>query len=141
IGACVFVSSEFALARRLAYPEERFIARWSCGFVSRGFRRVGSSRSMRTLAPETTLLYAKRLAAAAGISEVSDITDLDVLGVPVCVSVRPHARGESFTFGKGLHPVEAEVGAYMEALEFFFAEPGNGCDATRWGSAKDVSRA
>ncbi|PYV49283.1 MAG: methanogenesis marker 1 protein, partial [Acidobacteria bacterium] len=78
---------------------------------------------MRTLAPETTLLYAKRLAAAAGISDVSDITDLDVLGVPVCVSVRPHARGESFTFGKGLHPVEAEVGAYMEALEFFFAEP------------------
>ena len=87
---------------------------------------------MRTLAPETTLLYAKQLAAAAGISEVSDITDLDVLGVPVCVSVRPNARGESFTFGKGLHPVEAEVGAYIEALEFFLAEPGNGQVSTRW---------
>jgi ribosomal protein S12 methylthiotransferase accessory factor len=72
---------------------------------------------------------------------VSDITDLDVLGVPVCVSVRPHARGESFTFGKGLHPVEAEVGAYMEALEFFYAEPGNGQVSTRWGSARDVSGA
>jgi ribosomal protein S12 methylthiotransferase accessory factor len=96
---------------------------------------------MRTLAPETTLLHARRLAAAAGISEVSDITDLDVLGVPVCVSVRPHARGESFTFGKGLHQVEAEVGAYMEALEFFYAEPGNGQVSTRWGSARDVSGA
>jgi len=96
---------------------------------------------MRTLAPETTLLYAKQLAAAAGISEVSDITDLDVLGVPVCVSVRPNARGESFTFGKGLHPVEAEVGAYIEALEFFLAEPGNGQVSTRWGTARDVSRA
>lgn len=96
---------------------------------------------MRTLAPETTLLYAKQLAAAAGISEVSDITDLDVLGVPVCVSVRPNARGESFTFGKGLHPVEAEVGAYIEALEFFLAEPGNGQVFTRWGTARDVSRA
>ena len=102
---------------------------------------MGSSRSMRALAPETTLLYAQRLAAAAGISEVSDLTDLDVLGVPVCVSVRPHARGESFTFGKGLRPVEAEVGAYMEALEFFFAEPGNGQLATRWGSPREVSRA
>ena len=102
---------------------------------------MGSSRSMRTLAPETTLLYARDLAAAAGISEVSDITDLDVLGVPVCVSVRPHARGESFTFGKGLQPVEAEVGAYMEALEFFFAEPGNGHVSTRWGSAREVSGA
>ena len=102
---------------------------------------MGSSRSMRALAPETTLLYAQRLAAAAGISEVSDLTDLDVLGVPVCVSVRPHARGESFTFGKGLRPVEAEVGAYMEALEFFFAEPGNSQLATRWGSPREVSRA
>ncbi len=102
---------------------------------------MGLSRSMRTLAPETTLLYAKRLAAAAGVSEVRDITDLDVLGVPVCVSVRPRARGESFTFGKGLQRVEAEVGAYMEALEFFFAEPGNGHVSTRWGSARDVSRA
>ena len=102
---------------------------------------MGLSRNMRTLAPETTLLYAKHLAAAAGISEVSDITGLDVLQIPVCVSVRPHARGESFTFGKGLHPVEAEVGAYMEALELYFAEPENGHVSTRWGSARDVSRA
>src|SRR2546423_387533 len=136
IGARGFVSSESALAR----PSVVFRVGWLC-FVSRGFRPMGPSRSMRTLAPETTLLYAKNLAAAAGISEVSDITDLDVLGVPVCVSVRPHARGESFTFGKGLHPVEAEVGAYMEALEFFYAEPGNGQVSTRWGSARDVSGA
>ena len=94
---------------------------------------------MRSLPPETTLLYARHLATAAGISEVSDITGLDVLGVPVYVSVRPQARGESFTFGKGLHPIQAEVGAYMEALEFFFAEPGKDSVSTRWGSAKDVS--
>jgi len=94
---------------------------------------------MRSLAPETTLLYAKQLAATAGISEVRDITDLDVLCVPVFVSVRPQARGESFTFGKGLRSVDAEVGAYMEALEFFFAEPGIGSVSTRWGSARDVA--
>ena len=98
-----------------------------------------SARSMRSLAPETTLLYAKQLAATAGISEVTDITDLDVLGVPVFVSVRPQARGEAFTFGKGLRPVDAEVGAYMEALEFFFAEPGVGNVSTRWGTARDVA--
>lgn len=96
---------------------------------------------MRTLAPEKTLLYAKSLAATAGISEVRDITGLDVLEVPACVSVRPRARGESFTFGKGLRPIEAEVGAYMEALEFFFAEPGTAQVTTRWGSARDVSGA
>ncbi len=96
------------------------------------------ARSMRCLAPETTLLYARQLAGTAGISEVTDITGLDVLGVPVYLSVRPQARGEAFTFGKGLRRVDAEVGAYMEALEFFFAEPGVGHVPTHWGSVRDV---
>ena len=98
-----------------------------------------SARSMRSLPPETTLLNARQWAATAGISEVTDITELDVLGVPVFVSVRPQARGEAFTFGKGLRPVDAEVGAYMEALEFYFAEPGIGDVSTHWGSARDVA--
>ena len=98
-----------------------------------------SARSMRSLPPETTLLNARQWAATAGISEVTDITKLDVLGVPVFVSVRPQARGEAFTFGKGLRSVDAEVGAYMEALEFYFAEPGIGDVSTHLGSARDVA--
>src|SRR5215211_4166369 len=98
-----------------------------------------SARSMRSLPPETTLLNARQWAATAGISEVTDITELDVLGVPVFVSVRPQARGEAFTFGKGLRSVDAEVGAYMEALEFYFAEPGIGAVSTHWGSAREVA--
>ncbi len=98
-----------------------------------------SACGMRSLAPEATLLYARQLAATAGISEVRDITDLDILGVPVFMSVRPQARGEAFTFGKGLRPIDAEVGAYMEAIEFYFAEPGVGGISTRWGSAREVS--
>lgn len=94
---------------------------------------------MRSVAPETTLLCARQLAATAGISEVRDITGLDVLGVPVYASVRPQARGDAVTFGKGLRHVDAEVGAYMEALEFFFAEPGTGRVSTRWGSPRDVA--
>jgi ribosomal protein S12 methylthiotransferase accessory factor len=94
---------------------------------------------MRSLAPETTLLYAKQCAAAAGISEVRDITGLDILGVPVYASVRPQARGDVVTFGKGLRHVDAEVGAYMEALEFFFAEPEIGRVSTRWGTPRDVA--
>src|SRR5215212_7649022 len=110
------------------------------GFFRGNKRMVSSSaQSMRSLAPETTLLYARQLAATAGISEVTDITDLDVLGVPVYVSVRAQARAEAVTFGKGLRRVDAEVGAYMEALEFFFAEPGIGSVSTRWGSARDVA--
>ena len=95
---------------------------------------------MRCCAPETTLRHAKQWAATAGISEVTEITDRDVLGVPVYVSVRPQALGNTFTFGKGLHRVDAEVGAYMEALEYFFAEPGMGRVLTRCGTARDVAR-
>jgi ribosomal protein S12 methylthiotransferase accessory factor len=94
---------------------------------------------MRLVTPETTLLHARQLAATAGISEVRNITDLDGLGVPVFVSVRPDARGETFAFGKGLRAVDAEVGAYMEALEFYYSEPGVGPVATRWGTAREVS--
>ena len=94
---------------------------------------------MRSLPPATTLLNARQWVATAGISEVTDITELDVLGVPVFVSVRPQARGDAFTFGKGLRAVDAEVGAYMEALEFYFAEPGVGNVSTRWGSAREVA--
>lgn len=100
-----------------------------------------SNRNMRSVAPDTTLRHARQWAAMAGISEVSNITDLDVLGVPVYLSVRPQARGEAFTFGKGLRPIDAEVGAYMEALEFFFAEPGVGSISTRWGTAREVTGA
>jgi ribosomal protein S12 methylthiotransferase accessory factor len=96
---------------------------------------------MRSVAPDTTLRHARQSAAMAGISEVINITDLDVLGVPVYLSVRPQARGEAFTFGKGLRPIDAEVGAYMEALEFFFAEPGVGSISTRWGTAMEVTGA
>ncbi len=100
---------------------------------------TSSACGMRSLAPETTLLNARQLVATAGISEVRDITNLDVLDVPVFLSVRPQARGEAFTFGKGLRPIDAEVGAYMEAVEFFYAEPGTGNISTRWGSAREVA--
>jgi ribosomal protein S12 methylthiotransferase accessory factor len=111
------------------------------GFPFCGIKRMVSSsvRSMRSVAPEATLFCVKQWAATAGISEVRDITDLDVLGVPVCVSVRPNARGEAFTFGKGLRRIDAEVGAYMEALEFFFADPEIGRVSTHWGSAREVA--
>ena len=98
-----------------------------------------SARSRRSVAPETTLLNARQWAGTAGISEVRDITDLDILDVPVFASERPQARGDAVTFGKGLRSIDAEVGAYMEALEFFFAEPGIGSVSTRWGSPRDVS--
>ena len=55
---------------------------------------------------------------------MTDITRLDVVGVPVFVSIRPDAQPGSLCVnaGKGLSPEEARVGAYMESIEYAFAE-------------------
>ncbi len=58
-----------------------------------------------------------------GISRVSDITRMDRLGLPVFASVRPRGQLLRVHAGKGLLPLDAQVGALMEAVEFAVAEP------------------
>lgn len=58
-----------------------------------------------------------------GISRVADITRMDRLGLPVFASVRPRGRALCVNAGKGVHPLEAKVGALMEAVEYAAAEP------------------
>ncbi len=82
--------------------------------------------SLRSRPIAETLQIARRYAVAHGISRVTDITRLDRIGLPVYASIRPNAMRGSLcvSAGKGLRPEEAEIGAYMEALELSFAEPG-----------------
>ena len=55
----------------------------------------------------------------AGITRVTDVTGLDVLGIPNCVAVRPSRDFycNSAYSGKALRLADARVGAQMEALE------------------------
>ena len=71
-----------------------------------------------------TLARARWLAKDLGISRVTDITRLDCVGVPVFASIRPNAQPGSLCVnaGKGIAVEEARVGAYMEAIEYAFAE-------------------
>src|SRR5580693_3332474 len=87
---------------------------------------VHLSSSLRTTPAHVTLARAKARARSLGITRVTDITRLDRVGVPVYASIRPAAAPGSLCVnaGKGLLPIEAEVGAYMEAIEFALAEPG-----------------
>src|SRR5208282_6051864 len=98
------------------------------------------SSSMRTSTPEATLARAKSRAGALGITRVTDITRLDHVGIPVYASIRPGAAAGSLCVnaGKGFHPIEAEVGAYMEAIEFALAEPGASHVALVRATAGDV---
>ena len=82
--------------------------------------------SLRAVPPEVTLRRARAVAGRLGISRVTDITRLDWAGVPVYASIRPGALPGSLCVnaGKGVTPLEAQVGAYMEAIEYAFAEYG-----------------
>src|ERR1700690_4612844 len=96
------------------------------------------SSSLRTTPPQVTLARARARAPALGISRVTDITRLDRVGIPVYASIRPSALPGSLCVnaGKGLRPIEAEVGAYMEAIEFALAEVG----ASHVGVVKATAR-
>jgi ribosomal protein S12 methylthiotransferase accessory factor len=98
------------------------------------------SSSLRSTPPEVTLARARARARALGISRVTDITRLDRVGIPVYASIRPCAVPGSLCVnaGKGLRPIEAEVGAYMEAIEFALAEPGAAGVATVSATCRDV---
>lgn len=96
--------------------------------------------SYRTQAPEVTLRRARQLAPALGITRVTNVTRLDWIGLPVYMSIRPTALPGSLCVnaGKGFSKIEAEVGAYMEAIEFALAEPGNRYVEVHRLTARDV---
>lgn len=82
------------------------------------------SSSLRNRTAEESLVIAKSIAANYGVTRVTDTTYLDKIGIPVYASIRPKAKTGTLCVnaGKGLRHVEAEIGAYMEAIEFSCAE-------------------
>ena len=63
-----------------------------------------------------------------GITRVADLTDLDVLGIPVFAAIRPLSRNLAVSQGKGVDVDAAWVGAVAEALELRAAESVPGVD-------------
>ena len=80
----------------------------------------------RAVPPEETLTRIEPRLPAAGVTQVSDITGLDRIGIPVFTSIRPTAEGGAITVynGKGTTADEARVSAMMEAVERYSAEVG-----------------
>jgi len=96
--------------------------------------------SLREVPLETTLSRARKLAAEIGITRVTDTTWLDYIGIPVYSSIRPGAAAGSLCVnaGKGVRPLEAKVGAYMEAIEFAMAEHRTGTVKTFVSTPREV---
>ncbi|MFK4705938.1 ribosomal protein S12 methylthiotransferase accessory factor [Roseateles asaccharophilus] len=92
------------------------------------------SSSLRARTAEESLSIVPQLARARGVSRVVDTTWLDRIGIPVFASIRPDAQSLCVNAGKGFTPAEAKIGAYMEAIEFSFAEEGR--NAVPWRLVK-----
>src|SRR5207248_10007913 len=83
-----------------------------------GVRKVAPSHSERILSAQETLVHAIHVAAAKGVTRISDITGLDRPGIPVHTAVVPRSRdGISVYNGKGITPSDSRAGALMEAIE------------------------
>jgi ribosomal protein S12 methylthiotransferase accessory factor YcaO len=81
-------------------------------------RRKHALCSERTRPPAETMTLVAEAAAASGVTRVADITGLDRIGIPVYSAMVPSSEeGISVSSGKGVCPIDAKVGALMEAIE------------------------
>lgn len=89
------------------------------------------SSSVRARSLTDSLRIVEAVGFSRGISRVVDTTWLDRVGIPVFAAIRPNGNEETLCVhaGKGLSIEEAKMGAFMEAVEFSFADPdGNDID-------------
>jgi len=78
----------------------------------------------RSVDPSMTLSNYLEKRKIAGITRISDITDLDRLGIPVFSAIRPTAQdgGVSVYSGKGATKDQAKASALMEGFERYSGE-------------------
>jgi ribosomal protein S12 methylthiotransferase accessory factor YcaO len=82
----------------------------------------------RAVRPSVTIRRARAVLEAVGVTKVADVTDLDRVGIPNFMTVRPHdgAHGISYYNGKGRTRADAHAGALMEAIERHAGESYDG---------------
>ena len=76
----------------------------------------GVERSVR---PSATIRRARAVLDTIGVTKVADVTDLDRVGIPNFMTVRPRDLGPGISYynGKGTTRNQALAGALMEAVE------------------------
>ncbi len=78
----------------------------------------------RTRLPEHTWEIIQPHLPRYGVTRVADVTGLDMIGIPVCMAVRPLSRTLSVSQGKGHSLLLAKISAVMESIELWHAEYG-----------------
>jgi ribosomal protein S12 methylthiotransferase accessory factor len=72
--------------------------------------------------PVETLESIRPYLQRAGVTRIADVTDLDTIGVPTTLALRPNAISIACSSGKGLTTEQAMVSGAMEACELHAAE-------------------
>jgi len=91
----------------------------------------------RTVPPSETLARLLPLLASYGITRLANVTELDEIGIPVVLAIRPNARSLSVAQGKGVDLAASKVSAVMESLEQHHAEHDN--IDVRWACYQDLA--
>lgn len=88
------------------------------------FSATSCETSLRTRSLAETEKLAREVFTRCGITRIADVTDLDILGIPVYNSFRPTAAPglNTVTSGKGVTHAAARVSAMMEAIERTWCE-------------------
>lgn len=88
-----------------------------------------SSRGVeRSIRPGATIRRARAVLDIIGVTKVAELTDLDRVGIPNFITVRPDDLGPGISYynGKGTTRADAHAGALMEAVERHAAERYDG---------------
>lgn len=90
--------------------------------------KYSASGVERTVRPSVTIRRARAVLEAVGVTKVADVTDLDRVGIPNFMTVRPHDAGPGISYynGKGRTRADAHAGALMEAIERHAGESYDG---------------
>ncbi|PDQ36099.1 MAG: hypothetical protein B5766_02895 [Candidatus Lumbricidophila eiseniae] len=76
----------------------------------------------RMCAPGETFERFSPFLGRCGITRLANVTNLDTIGLPVYVAIRPNSRGLSTSQGKGITRDAARVSAMMESFEGWHGE-------------------
>src|SRR5437879_12949935 len=81
--------------------------------------KYSSSGVERSVRPSATIRRARAVLDIIGVTSVADVTDLDRVGIPNFMTVRPHDVGPGMSYynGEGSTRAGAYSGAMMEAIE------------------------
>jgi ribosomal protein S12 methylthiotransferase accessory factor len=95
----------------------------------------------RVVSPEETFARVLPVAETIGLTRLADITGLDRIGIPVYSAIVPKSNDVVSVYnGKGMLPIDAKVGAIMEAIERYAAWSVRGPDVIGSYDALRVQR-